>query len=183
MAQAQTQALIKNAQDLGLTWIRRLGTVAGYDGTTPMVIMDGDSVPIGVVSMVGTLYANQRVYVDMVPPSGNYVVGIVDIGWITPTLLNGWANFGGGYQAARYRRLVSGQVEIQGLVAGGTGPPQTIFTLPVGYRPAKALIFATIANAGVVARLDVVGPAGNVNWVAGGTNAYLSLNCTFYPAN
>lgn len=176
-AQAQVGAVLKNAEDLGLVWVRRMATIVGYDGTTPMATMDGDSVPIAVVSMIGALATGARVYVDIVPPSGKYVVGIADVGWATPTLLNSWTNYGSGYQAARYRRLASGRVEIQGLVTGGTGPASTVFTLPAGYRPAAALIFATIAN-NAIARIDVEAD-GDVIWRIGGTNAFLSLNCSF----
>lgn len=77
MAQAQTKATVDNAGDLGLIWTRRLASVTGYSGTVPMALMDGDTVPIAVVSMVGSLAAGQRVYVDIVPPSGKYVVGVV----------------------------------------------------------------------------------------------------------
>src|SRR5512147_1093750 len=75
MAQAQAKAVVDNAENLGLVWTRRLGTVSGYDGTTPLVVIDGDSVPIAVIPMISSLYAGQRVYVDTVPPGGNYVVG------------------------------------------------------------------------------------------------------------
>lgn len=75
MAQAQVQALVANADSLGLTWQRKLATVSGYDGTTPLAVIDGDSVPIAVIPMISSLYAGQRVYVDTVPPGGNYVVG------------------------------------------------------------------------------------------------------------
>lgn len=177
MAQAQVQALIKNAQSLGLIWGLRPATVSGYDGSVALAVMDGDTVPIAVTSMIGTLSAGQRVYVITVPPGGNYAVGEADLGWVSPTLLNSWANFGSGFQTARYRRL-AGRVEIQGLVTGGTGPASTVFTLPVGYRPAAALIFATIASANVVARIDVEAD-GDVRWQAGGTNVFLSITCSF----
>lgn len=75
MAQAQVQALVANADSLGLTWQRKLATVSGYDGTTPLAVMDGDSEPIAVVPMFSSLYAGQRIYVDTVPPGGNYAVG------------------------------------------------------------------------------------------------------------
>lgn len=179
MAQAQVKALVANATALGLTWTLRPATVTSANPI--MTTLDGDTVPIGTTSLIGAVYVDQRVYVLIIPPSGNYIIGSVDAGWFTPTLLNSWTNFGSGFQTARYRRLPSGQVEIQGLVAGGTGPLSTVFTLPVGYRPAAALVFATIAN-NALARLDVEAD-GDVRWVLGGTNAFLSLNCVFYPAD
>lgn len=179
MAQAQTQALIENAQRLGLIWVRRPATISSADLGAVTAIFDGDTEPIAMTSMIGPVGVDQRVYVDIVPPAGNFIVGIVVTSWIAPTLLNSWTNFGSGFQSARFRRLISGQVEIQGLVTGGTGPASTVFTLPAGYRPTAALVFSTIAN-NAIARLDVEAD-GDVRWQAGGTNAFLSLNCVFTP--
>ena len=176
LAVAQVQAIIENAQKLGLVWILRLATVSDDDPI--LAVQDGDSEPIAHTSMIGAVYSGERVWVLVVPPSGNYIVGHVDTGWIAPTLLNSWSNFGSGFQAARYRRVGTGQVEIQGLVTGGTGPASTVFTLPAGFRPPAALLFATIAN-NAIARLDVEAD-GDVRWQAGGTNAFLSLNCVFH---
>lgn len=176
LAVAQVQAIIENAQKLGLVWVLRPATVVG--DSPILATQDGDTEPIAHTSLIGSVFADQRVWVLVVPPSGNYIVGFVDTGWLTPTLLNSWSNFGSGFQAARYRRVGTGQVEIQGLVTGGTGPVSTVFTLPAGFRPAATLIFATIAN-NAVARIDVEAD-GDVRWALGGTNAFLSLNCTFH---
>lgn len=66
--------------------------------------------------------------------------------WIKPTLLNAWENYeveAGVFANAMYRKGVDGRVTIIGLVkhptAGAVG--SAIFTLPVGYRPAKQLLF------------------------------------------
>lgn len=76
MAQAQIQALIQNAQKLGLIWGLRPATVAGYDGSTALAVMDGDTEPIAVIPMISALYAGQRVYVITVPPGGNYAIAM-----------------------------------------------------------------------------------------------------------
>jgi hypothetical protein len=73
-AQATMQAVAENAQRLGLTWQMRLATVVA-PGTFPTAIYDGDTVPISMTSMIGAVYAGQRVWVIQVPPSGNYIVG------------------------------------------------------------------------------------------------------------
>jgi hypothetical protein len=71
-----TQSLVDNASRLGLTWELKLGTVVAVTSTgAATVTLDADTVPIGVVSMVGTLTVNSRVYVMSVPPSGNFVIG------------------------------------------------------------------------------------------------------------
>lgn len=179
-AVALVQALKADAARLGLVWIMAVATVDSYDATTgkAQARLDHDAVPISMVSMVGALIADQRVYVLRIPPSGNFIVGLVDSDWITPTLLNSWVNFGAGFQGARFRRLSTGQVEVQGLVKNGTGPSSVVFTLPTGYRPTGHMIFASIANS-VVARIDVE-TDGDVVWQAGGTNAFLSLNLIFH---
>jgi len=94
--------------------------------------------------------------------------------WQTPTLINSWVNYGGGWQGARYIKDDTGTVFIEGLVAAGTG---TVFTLAAGYRPLNSLIFSTVAN-NAFARMDVT-TAGLVQWNTGGTNAYVSLCCSF----
>jgi hypothetical protein len=105
----------------------------------------------------------------------NVIAG--DSGWSTPSLGSGWNDFGGSFQTRRYRKTNDGMVVVEGLVKDGT-VGTAIITLPSGYRPAGALIFATIAgNAG--ARLDV-STAGVVAWAAGGDSSFVSISCTFY---
>lgn len=74
-AQATVQAVVENAQRLGLTWALRPATVASSD---PTATFDGDSVPIAMTSLIGTLRPGQRVRVLIVPPSGNFIVGVID---------------------------------------------------------------------------------------------------------
>jgi len=70
------EALRANAQRLGLIWNRRMAEV--NDGTDPAAVMatfDGDAEPVPMVSMIGMVSAGQRVYVDIVPPGANFIVG------------------------------------------------------------------------------------------------------------
>lgn len=81
-----------------------------------------------------------------VPLAMNLSTGLPEVdvtgeSWKTPTLLNGWVDYGSTWQGARYRRL-GGVVYIQGLVKSGTA--STVFNLPAGYRPAAALMFSTM---------------------------------------
>jgi hypothetical protein len=73
----QLKAIVENAKRLGVTWGLRLATVnvANTDTGAVEVIYDGDDVPIGVVSMIGPLVPETRVYVLAIPPAGNFVVG------------------------------------------------------------------------------------------------------------
>jgi hypothetical protein len=74
---AGTQALVEDPKRLGLIWTVRLGTVITSITGSVTVTCDGDTVPINVVSTIGTLGVGARVYVLIVPPSGNFVVGQV----------------------------------------------------------------------------------------------------------
>lgn len=73
---ARIQAIQDNAKRLGLIWQRTIGTVVGEDPIT--VLVDADSEPIGMKSMVGQVYQGQRVYVDQVPPSANFISGVAE---------------------------------------------------------------------------------------------------------
>jgi hypothetical protein len=72
---AGTQEMVTGARRLGLTWRMQLGTV--FSGDPLKVTVDGDTTPIGMVSTVGQLQPDDRVYVLAVPPSGNFVTGLV----------------------------------------------------------------------------------------------------------
>lgn len=101
-------------------------------------------------------------------------------GWVAPTLLNGWANFGSGFRPTAYRRI-NGEVEIRGTVKSGTG---VIFNLPAGFRPGADEACITLSNVGG-ADLRVASPvttsglsAGDVSvaaYLAGGNNGIVSL--------
>lgn len=69
------QTVVEEASRLGLTWQLKLATVT--DASPLQAIMDGDTAAIGMVSMTGTHVVDSRVYVLVVPPSGNFIVGQV----------------------------------------------------------------------------------------------------------
>ena len=87
--------------------------------------------------------------------------------WTTPTLLNGWTNFGAPWATFAYR-LVGDKVELRGLAnhpAGsiGTRVSSVMFMLPVGYRPPtnSNLIFLIMAGGtsgwgGATGRIDIL---------------------------
>jgi hypothetical protein len=71
------QSIVDRSKSLGLVWTRRLATVNdGSDPASCVITFDNDTVPVTAVSMVGPLPLDARVYVDMVPPSGNFIVGV-----------------------------------------------------------------------------------------------------------
>lgn len=98
-----------------------------------------------------------------------------DSGWLAPALAANWANFGAGEVAAGYRKDATGQVWIKGLVKKSVAlaPPDTVFTLPVGYRPAANWRFVTHSAAGTATW--VVTTAGLVQLTSGGSATNTSL--------
>ena len=73
------QSIVERSKSLGLVWVKRLATVV--DGTTDSanvsILFDGDTVNNVAASMVGPLPTGTRVYVDIVPPAGNFICGLV----------------------------------------------------------------------------------------------------------
>jgi hypothetical protein len=71
------QALVSEARRLGLTWTVRLATIVDTEDAGAVTgIYDGDTVPIGLINTTGNALVSQaRVYVLMVPPSGNFIIG------------------------------------------------------------------------------------------------------------
>jgi hypothetical protein len=70
------QSIVGRASSLGLTWGLRPATVVkGDDPTAVRAVYDGDTITITMTSMIGSLSPNARVYVQQVPPSGNYITG------------------------------------------------------------------------------------------------------------
>lgn len=64
-------------------------------------------------------------------------------GWIEPTLLNGWVNYDSAWDNVAYCLDSDGFVHVKGMIrTGTTAANTTLFTLPVGYRPARNMIFA-----------------------------------------
>jgi len=65
--------------------------------------------------------------------------------WITPTLLNGWVNYGSGESNAGYYKDTVGTVRLTGVIKSGT-LAATLFTIPIGYRPASWKYFVTYVS-------------------------------------
>jgi len=73
-----TEALVRNAFRLGLTWRLRLGTVMTTSLSGQIAVrLDGDDTSIAVTPMTGPSPVGARVYVISIPPAGNYLVGTV----------------------------------------------------------------------------------------------------------
>ena len=78
LVNAGVQELVRTAGRLGLTWSLRIGTVTEATSINSMlVLLDADTQSIAVVSMIGGVAVDDRVYVISVPPAGNFAVGAV----------------------------------------------------------------------------------------------------------
>lgn len=96
--------------------------------------------------------------------------------WQTPTLQNGWVNYGGGYIASGYKELPAGGVALRGLVRDGTA--NQILTLPASLHPSGHLIFAAETSSGTM-RVDV--RDNGVVQVSGTTPTWVDLtNIVFW---
>jgi len=139
-AQATVQAVQENAQRLGLVWTRKRATVAAEE--PPMVVLDGDTEPIAATSMVGPLGVGQRVYVDVVPPSGNFVSGIYEVEMVRARAI-GFALAGGGFTVINWTTLDDK------VGSWGTVPTNT-FIVPVSgvYAITAAIVMADAGSAG-----------------------------------
>jgi hypothetical protein len=73
---AGTQQLIEDATRLGISWTLRPGTVTIADPLK--VTFDGDDTPISAVSLVGMFPEGARVMGLLVPPGGNFIIGVAD---------------------------------------------------------------------------------------------------------
>lgn len=136
----------------------------GPDGPTHFVRLGDDRI---TPRAAGDLIANPNVsHVDW------------DTGWIYPTLINGWENYGSSFTPARYRMTPNRVVFIDGLVRYGT-INTSVFILPTTHRPARRLINCSMDTGNAAPeRLDILNDGG-VRPVTG-SNGWQTLICTFY---
>lgn len=99
--------------------------------------------------------------------------------WQTPTLTDGWVNYGANFAPAAYRLRPDGFVHLRGTVkSGSSGSGTAVFTLPVGRRPADHLMFSVPAGAAGAARIFVLsnGVVRVESYYSGGTNTLVALD-------
>lgn len=123
-------------------------------------------------------------YADLIGPS----LGVMPEPWHDvgatgePAFQNGWVNNDATNAPARFRKMPDGTVRLGGMIKNGTigSPPGgTIFTLPVGYRPAWPMRFAAVGN-GFFSWLEV-GPTGTV-YFNSGSNVWADLSPAYFVA-
>lgn len=145
----------------------RTATITWPDGTVQDVKM-GSIQPASVPMQVRVEGTPGNYYIaDVAGP----VLAMGETGWTAPTLLNSWTNVGGAYETAGYRKTGAGLVIVKGLVTGGVAT--AVFTLPVGYRPAARLAFATTAN-NAFGRVDVQADGSVIHLTGTATNVSLA---------
>lgn len=104
--------------------------------------------------------------------------------WTAATLAANWSNLAGWYPA-RYRMHPGGTVEVTANISKSVAlaPPDTIFTLPIGYRPAASL---TSHAAGELAQTNInIDTGGNFlayAGTAGGPGTFLVTSRVFFEA-
>jgi hypothetical protein len=89
--------------------------------------------------------------------------------WKPLPFVSGWANYGGGFIAAAYRKDQLGKVQLRGLVTHVPGPAvrSTIAVLPPGYRPSASLLFTVGGGEPqTTARVDLTAD-GQLYWFTG----------------
>lgn len=108
-------------------------------------------------------------------------------GWTAATGLYA-ANWGGfataGFPDAKYRKNLDGSVQLLGMAKKSVALalPDTILTLPAGFRPATTRIFSVATASGAHAEVRV-NPAGAVFIQVGGSNVWVALEgISFDPA-
>lgn len=100
----------------------------------------------------------------------------------TAALLNGWVNYGLGYEGAGFRLHADGTCELKAYIKGGKTATSCLL-LPPGCRPALQMPYMTLSNNTGSARVDVA-KSGNVyvqSYQGGGSNASVSLNGIRFP--
>lgn len=94
--------------------------------------------------------------------------------WTAPSLTSGWTNFA-GEQPIQYRKNAQGIVTIRGTGMPGTfGTGATLFTLPVGFRPAAQERFGSPTSPDGTIALILVQTDGRVVPMNGATSLPLS---------
>lgn len=74
----------------------------------------------------------------------NLKANVAQEAWITPTLINSWANVSG--HTLQYRKTQLGEICLKGRISGGTSATNVLL-LPTGYRPSRDTLVPIMTNA------------------------------------
>jgi hypothetical protein len=98
--------------------------------------------------------------------------------WITPTFVNSWVNFDGGYNLTGYYKDSLGIVHIKGRAKSGAAGT-TIFSLPAGYRPSAMMAVAS-EQGGLFVQIQILS-TGEVKPIGSATTS-ISLDNIHFKA-
>ena len=114
----------------------------------------------------------------------------MDSGWLVPTMINGWVDYGAGYSTLKYRKSASGTVYIQGVIKnnGGVTPASyQVCTLPLGYIPSETVITVQkgsegdLTNTSVRVDVDILGQLVVITSLSSST--WLTINIFYQEAS
>jgi hypothetical protein len=168
-----TQSIVERSKHLGLVWTRRLATVvSATDPANAVIMFDGDTVNEAAVSMLGVLPVGARVYVDIVPPGGNFIVGMAST--VANPLFFGAVN--------RTAALASGTTTSATFV---DLPGSPSITLTKAYTQTRiridlhCIFYSTLANTGASFGVNIDGTDGGVcSRVVNAANTYAQASGT-----
>jgi hypothetical protein len=164
------------------TW-KTIGSTQGPQGPQGPQGVQGVAGPPTLEVYVGTAIPSPRgdytVMVDTDDPDPAPEAWHLIGGSGEPAFATGWSNYATtSFQSAGFFKDLSGMVHLKGLVKKSTAvaAPDTIFTLPAGYRPLAgatggSYLFVTISNS-ALGRVDVTTAGlvtvqiGNAGWVS-----------------
>ena len=138
-------------------------------GDSGMYLSSGDNTPDIAIDKDGKVGIGTATPGAKLQVSGGQTI-LEQEPWKDAPLVNGWANYGEGFNSSGYFKDSLGIVHLKGLVKLGGG---TIFTLPEGYRPAARELHCVQSN-GIAGRVDIL-PNGEVQLVIG-SNIWVSLD-------
>lgn len=100
------------------------------------------------------------------------LVPLKGVAWIAPTLINSWANVGGGASTAGYFKDPLGFVHCRGRVMSGANS-SNIFVFPAGFRPGQGNYYPLggTATSVITSLIAFVDPTGFVQFASANAGA------------
>lgn len=150
---------------------------AGYQPTEHRIVPAVDTAPqfgsIGIYGSSTYAVAARGMFSAYLSANVSYIANNGAVTWVTPTIVNGMTNYGGGFTTLQYGKTSDNVVYLKGLVKNGTMTAGTkAFTLPSGFRPSSRQLFSGVSydahsRIDVAANGDVfIMGGGNTNWIS-----------------
>lgn len=133
-------------------------------------------------SIGANTYGSGIAVIDRVSDAGVGTMGVRR----TAALVNGWVDFGAGFDTLHFYKTSDGMVHIGGTIKSGTVTTGTaLFTLPEGFRPSALRLFSITqsAGAGQIFGCISVNSSGLVAIQAGANNQFSLDGVSFITSN